>query len=232
MLKCDSIKVQCYKWTPVNYCGEEVLRRIKNIVALIKEFKPWDGKEWANVNNLKKAIIQAAFILPGTDHPHSVTAPCMSCSVNVDLDTAEFIPSYMATKLPYPTKGPHIILVEHTYALYICCGDIQCYESKNFVKFVKEVRLFFPVETMEGKDHCDWCHEWTNSPHRCSSCKCKIYCSASCQFKDWKIHQKVCNIYKSIGHKNVVTKDKTMILYGDSGDPVWSQDCNQNRLRK
>ena len=51
LLKCDSIKVQCYKWTPVNYCGEEVLRRIKNVVALVEEFKPWDGNEWANVNN-------------------------------------------------------------------------------------------------------------------------------------------------------------------------------------
>ena len=62
------------------------MRRIKNVVALIEEFKPWDGNEWANVNNLKKAIIQAALILPGSDDPHSVTAPCMSCSVNVDLN--------------------------------------------------------------------------------------------------------------------------------------------------
>jgi len=236
LLKFMSVAAGCYLSTEVNYRRPDIVERIKYIMYEIQIFQPWEGKTWSDLENLKKKLIDKVEEMSGSPM-NNYSHRCSSCSSKINIFLAELIPDpdfYMQTNSIQKTvTQPCIILHWQSFQFIGYCGFPPC--LPDVVKeYNKESELFLTtVNFSKNNDICDFCFGWTNSAHRCSVCKCKIYCSRDCQMNDWKVHKKVCQLYTDIGHKNVKTR-QTVLCVLDLGEGSCDvvQKIKHNRLKK
>lgn len=85
-----------------------------------------------------------------------------------------------------------------------------------------KVRKFNPLSVQQKKHVCERqeCNNETNLK-RCGSCKSVVYCSKTCQQKDWKSHKMICAIGKE---KNYWGKQ---IFFGSDDQPIFF--CSENK---
>jgi len=236
LLKYDRLSVESYKWSPLNLYKKDVVRNIKTVVNIIDGCSTED-----DVNIIRDSIVHKTY--NRGEYGKDQEFPCSSCLLPVNLESAQLVPScdFNSTLVSNPSSDSdfvHAVRLHHkTYKLFFTCGSLACVLKINEL-YKKETASLSMTVNVEGTDHCDCCHEVCDNPHRCSGCKCKIYCSSTCQLKDWKkVHHKMCHLYKDMGHKNINTRDKFTVSYKDdestkgsvSIDQIW---YNQNRLKR
>jgi len=233
LLKFSSLLAQAYKFSALKFNRKDIIGRVEQFSKIIEKFEAWDGNSWADLNNLKMAIIYG--IYPRKDPIiQSLTAPCSICSASVDIVKAVLVPIQMLVSIDSSLKEQFIVVHPGTFNHYFCCGSTLCLIfCENYSK--EDAVSRFDMEKIDKNNHdvCDFCREWTDSPHRCSKCKCKLYCSKECQLEDWKVHMKMCKYYQNIGHKNVKTKNTFQFLFHNAShefktESVW----NFNRFAK
>jgi len=205
LLKYKSIRLKNYITSIViNQVKEDIVERTKEVSKIIEDFRPWTKRSWANAKHLEESILLTLYF-----GDPSFNCMCSNCGVNINFKTAEFVP-IEDLAITLGNKRQVMICHDQTCGLFFCCGSILCLRKvPEFFK--KEIACNFEAE-IEHKDRCDFCCNWTNNPHRCKDCKCKVYCSKDCQIADWRrVHYKVCHLYQEVGHRKVVTRDITAI---------------------
>jgi len=149
---------------------------------------------------------------------------CGVCSRKTRVTT--FHPFYITTELIENPKNDKLVkelaVLASTFAVgrsyvefgtkpNICCGLSSCNDKTAWTivqtKFVAVSAGQSFVKRFE-MNRCDCCFIVTESVHRCSGCKKKLYCSEKCQHKDWKVHKLCCaDLSKSSTQQE--TKKKT-----------------------
>jgi len=209
---------------------KDIVGRIKLAIDIIEKFNPWNGNVWVNSDSLKNSLVyglnrQDEFI------SKSFTAKCLSCKVMVDLESAR-----LATDIfgKFIVLEPLVVVNSRTFSLLYFCGGVDCLEPllKRYIEDLAILKCHTPGPLPKNVDICDFCRELTNSPHRCSSCKCKLYCSIECQQQDWEVHVKMCNLYQKLDHKSVTTRNVYASSFNDNGEYVEVYGCNLNRYKK
>jgi len=238
LLKFVSVVSGNYIVTEINYSRPDIVERLKLLRYEIQIFQPWDGIRWSDFGDLKKILIDKVDALTGD--PFESSYRCSSCSSKIDIFKAELeLDVHLLVKTINETgtitpSEPCIMLHWQSFKFILYCGFPPCLPDV-IKEYNKESKLFKSITKISPKnnDVCDFCHGLTNSAHRCSVCKCKIYCSRDCQINDWNVHKKVCQMYVVIGHKNVKTRDwvvESVNIEEGSCDTV--QRVNRNRFKK
>ena len=139
---------------------------------------------------------------------------CSSCFKSVPLDETIFIP--MEEVYPLFEKGlePKVYLREQTCTLYVLCGSNLCLKKLPILSMDDlEESLAKNLEIFP----CDYCLKYYQNVHRCASCKCKSYCSSTCQKEDWKTsHYRLCSLYQRSGcpkKQNTVQRTKERLKF-------------------
>jgi len=96
------------------------------------------------------------------------------------------------------TKGQSYVL--NATKIHFSCGknNNRCTSNKDEVMMrchrLIECTVLFSASLSQrlSTNRCHCCYRVTESVHRCSSCKVKVYCSEECQHEDWTVHNLCC----------------------------------------